>query len=892
MSADPHIWGEGYPDLTAAGPIRHAGRPPGSGAPATGNVAVMLLEREPQLTILESVVADVATDGGKVVVIRGEAGIGKSSLVAEFVGRIADAAHVLFGSCDDLLTPQTLGAFWDIARDEPSIRQSVTKDATRALQTALLDLLSRSLRPTVLVIEDTQWADEATFDVIRFLGRRIGRTNGVMVLTYRDTEVESDHPIRQVIGDLPPSNVERIHLEPLSVEAIGMLVGGDGIDPTEVFRQTDGNPLYVTEFVSWGTADVPASIQDIVVARASRVSDEAHNLLECVSVVPGVAPREMIADVAGWNEAAVVECELAGLVRRTATGVRFVHELQRRAMERSLTPERRRHLNEQALEALGPDADPALLVHHAREADLGDAVVRFAPIAARAAVSAGSRREAVAHFRLLDGYLPEMEPAEAARLLREWSQQEFYLHDDRAMELVDRSVEAHRAAGDPIALAEALSFSARVNMQQLRTEAAAKNAAEAVRILEPLDDDAALANALATLAYVTWLYEEDVPSALEIADRALEVAERSEDPAVTIQALTWKGNIEYSIGGAGGMQLLERAHALASTIGDRDSEVRTLQSMTAMSADFRHMAQAADYARRAIESAVRYEMGFVEAQTRAIFAEILLWQGRWSEVEDMATAALGTHPSAENIAWRIIGQLQARQGRTGARTALERMWEMTKDAEQLTVVDPAAGSLAEYIWLTGDHDASWLGSLDEILAEGIRVGSPWPSGALAFWMWKLGRVDEVPEGAFDMYAWIMRGEIDNAVAFWRDRGIPYEEALALMHGTRDQTLEALRIAEQLGADALAARIRSDLVASGITPPRGLGRATREHVAGLTARQAEVLSLLAEGLTNAEIADRLFLSPRTVENHVAGVLLKLDVSSRDDAVSTAREQGIL
>ena len=65
---------------------------------------------------------------------------------------------------------------------------------------------------TVLVIEDTQWGDEATFDVIRFLGRRIDRTNGVMVLTYRDTEVESDHPIRQVIGDLPPSNVERIHL--------------------------------------------------------------------------------------------------------------------------------------------------------------------------------------------------------------------------------------------------------------------------------------------------------------------------------------------------------------------------------------------------------------------------------------------------------------------------------------------------------------------------------------------------------------------------------------------------------------------------------------------------------------------------------------------------------
>ena len=143
-----------------------------------------------------------------------------------------------------------------------------------------------------------------------------------------------------------------------------------------------------------------------------------------------------------------------------------------------------------------------------------------------------------------------------------------------------------------------------------------------------------------------------------------------------------------------------------------------------------------------------------------------------------------------------------------------------------------------------------------------------------------------------MYAWIIEGDLDPAIAFWSERAVPYEHALALMHGTTDQQLKALRIAEDLGADALAARIRAELVAVGHSPPRGRARATRDHAAGLTARQAEVLGLLAEGRSNVEIADELFLSPRTVENHVAAVLMKLDVPSRDAAAVIARDRGIL
>jgi len=207
----------------------------------------MLLEREKELGLMADLLAGVGSSGGKVVLVRGEAGIGKSTLVREFVGVHADAAHVLFGVCDDLLTPQPLGPFWDIAREEPSLGEVLEKGDRRAVMEVLLDLLSRSLRATVLVVEDTHWADEATLDVIKYLGRRISGTNGLLVLTYRDGEVDHDHPLRQVIGDLAPQDLVRIHLGGLSAEAIALMVEDTDLDSDQVLSLTDGNPLFVTE---------------------------------------------------------------------------------------------------------------------------------------------------------------------------------------------------------------------------------------------------------------------------------------------------------------------------------------------------------------------------------------------------------------------------------------------------------------------------------------------------------------------------------------------------------------------------------------------------------------------------------------------------------------------
>ena len=183
-------------------------------------------------------------------------------------------------------------------------------------------------------------------------------------------------------------------------------------------------------------------------------------------------------------------------------------------------------------------------------------------------------------------------------------------------------------------------------------------------------------------------------------------------------------------------------------------------------------------------------------------------------------------------------------------------------------------------------------SFREVLEATARQGVALSAGSLAFWLWELGHLSTIPDGIAEPYRLLIGGRPIEAAAMWEAKGIPYEQALALMHGDDSEQLQALRILEGLGASATAGRVRRSLLDRGVRVPRGKSMTTRDHAVGLTARQAEVLDLLAEGLTSSEIADRLFISSRTVENHVAAILMKLDVTSRHAAVDLARDLGLL
>lgn len=185
-----------------------------------------------------------------------------------------------------------------------------------------------------------------------------------------------------------------------------------------------------------------------------------------------------------------------------------------------------------------------------------------------------------------------------------------------------------------------------------------------------------------------------------------------------------------------------------------------------------------------------------------------------------------------------------------------------------------------------------LGDSASIVDEATRAGIGWSAGQLAFWLWKLGQISEIPEGIAEPYRLLINGNANEAADAFEEKGMPYERALALMHGDETGRLTALDIFDSLGADPMTARLRKSLRDDGVVVPRRRNRKTRAHVAGLTERQGEVLELLAEGITNAQIADRLFVSPRTVENHVSAILTKLGSPTRGEAVHLARAQGLI
>lgn len=852
----------------------------------------MILERETQLVELNRLLDDVASSGGRIILVRGEAGIGKSTLVGRFLEDSGQRAHTLLGTCDDLIAPQPFGPIWDVARQDRSLAEPLATGDRRTIMEAILDLLSRSLRPTVLVLEDTQWADEATLDLIKFLGRRIERTNGLLILTYRDVEVDADHPLRQVIGDLPLKNLVRMPLGRLSAEAVASMIEEDSFDVDEIITLTGGNPLFVTEVLASGTGAVPLSVKDAVLARASKLSPKARRVLDLISVVPGEAEISLVATILEPTDAQLGEGVHQGLLRVRDTTVSFTHDLQRRAVESALSASDRRALNQQVLNTLEDSANPSRLVHHANEAGDIDSIIEYAPRAGRAAIAIESTREAVSHFRTLEPYLDRIEAPDQAGIISDWGAQEYRLDNPRSVELFDQAIALYRVIEDDRGLARTLTVASKVNRTYGNHADALAYGTEAVSILEPHGPSLDLVGALSHRAFLEFVYTDDIDAILPLVDQAISAAKEVGDDRAMVFALNTKAHLIYSRGDSGGMALMEESLRSAQRAGDHPGEVRALGNMAGMYGDVRDVKRAADFAQRALSTAVRYEIRYMEVVYLAVQAEFLLWLGDWATAEDSATAALGSNPRTELVAWRVLGNIQSRRGRKEARTAILHMWALVQADDGPTVIDPAAAAVAEYLWLSGDDEPRLVERLSEILAEGITIGTPWPSGAFAFWMWKLGLLEFVPDGTADFYGWIIAGDYRRAAEFWHEKGIPYEEGLALMHGDDGEQIEAIRIFEKLGATATARKVRHALGARGVIVPRGKARSTTQHAAGLTARQVEILDLLAEGLTNAQIADRLFVSLRTVGNHVSAVLMKLDVPDREAAVVAGLDQGIL
>jgi DNA-binding CsgD family transcriptional regulator/tetratricopeptide (TPR) repeat protein len=881
---------------------------------------VDLLEREDERRAVETAVGESAAVG-RVVVVAGEAGIGKTALVGEVCAALPPA-RVLWGACDPLITPRPLGPLRDVARDAGGALLAALEPAgTREdVLAATLDALAAG---AVLVIDDLHWADDATLDLVALLGRRLPRARGCLVLTCRTEGLDERPEVRRVLAALPREVVRRVEPGALSRGAVAVLARRAGRDAAELHAVTGGNPFFVTELLAAPGRGVPASVRDAVTARAAQLGEVARAVAELAAVVPGPAALPLVEATVGAAPAAVDECVRAGLLELHDGALAFRHDLARRAVEDALAPARRRELDLAvlaALEAAG-GADPARLAHHARRAGDPGAIRRVAPAAARAAAAAGGHRQALEQWEAaLAAFGPALDgapagsagatppagagdgfasaaSADAAAAGRAEALEgvaiEAYMcgRNERAVEARRALLALHEAAGDQLRAGDDLRWLARDLWWRGDGAEAAAVGARAIAVLEAFPDSRELAMALSgqsQLAVTAGRHAE----AIALGERAAALARRAGDTDTVAHALINVGtvllqHVEHERGRA----LLEEAHALAAGIGADDHAARALVNLA-----FSTLAYHRDDPRTSadIDRALRFvrdrELDGYAQYVLGIRGALRLMRGDWGSAEADARSALELPlPRAVSAcpALNTLGRLQTRRGEPEAGATLDAAWELAVASQELQRLGPTAASRAEHAWLEGDLEGT-AAAVRETYQLAIEHGDAWMRGMLGFWLWRAGEeVEPHPEDPLP-YRRSMAGDWRGAAEAWAAIGFPYDRAEALSSADDEEAqLEALTIFDAYGATRAGALLRRRLRAAGVRRiPRGPRPASRAGLAGLTPRETEVLDLLIEGATNAEIAQALVIAPKTVDHHVSAVLGKLGVGSRREAGAAA------
>src|SRR4051812_16936764 len=294
-----------------------------------------LLERAAELsTLTESLETVRRSSRGQVLLIGGEAGVGKTSLLRRFCDEKSSPARVLWGGCDPLFTPRPLGPLLAIGHESSGeLGVAVESGMPYEVMTALADEL-RARAPAVFVLEDVHWADEATLDVFRLLVRRVEAVPALVVITYRDDELDAAHPLRLVLGELGTGrSITRLKLDRLSSEAVAELAEPYHVDAAELYRKSAGNPFFVVEALAGGAEGIPDTVRDAVLARSARLNPDARALLEAVAVVPQHAELWLLDALAGEAAGRLDECLASGMLTVDSAGVTFRHELARLAVE-------------------------------------------------------------------------------------------------------------------------------------------------------------------------------------------------------------------------------------------------------------------------------------------------------------------------------------------------------------------------------------------------------------------------------------------------------------------------------------------------------------------------------------------------------------------------------
>jgi DNA-binding CsgD family transcriptional regulator len=670
--------------------------------PASAQTAA-LLERGRELAVLSEAAEVVAEhELGRIVVVAGDAGSGKTTLLRRFCE--LRGTSTLWGGCDPLFTPRPLGPLLDVADMVGNeLAELLHGDATPH---DVVSSLTRELRArpgATVVLEDVHWADAATLDVLKLLTRRIESVPALVVASYRDDGLDARHPLRTVLGDLPPAPLtRRVRLAPLSAAAVEELALPYGVDAETLYRKTGGNPFFVVEVLAAATDDVPETVRDAVLARAARLGVGGRDLLEAIAVVPQHVEAWLLDALASGRAEELDECVTSGMLIVTGTLTSFRHELARLAIETSIPPVRKRELHRNVLAALtatGGEPDFARLAHHAEAAADADAVRRYAPLAAQRAKALGAHREAAAQYARTLRFGDGLSPSERADLLAEEARACFPADlYDQGIAALELEAELRERVGDTVGHGDALRRLATFLWCPGRTDESRRASTRAVELLEQVPLSRELGSAYCEVCFSS-AAASHVEDAVRWGERALAVAAAFRDERLAAEARIDMAWARVDVDAL--REELERAQVR----GDVEGACHACNMLAAAGLASRRLDVAQAAVEHGLALAGEYGHELVRLYLLGYRARLRLEQGAWDDAAASAATVLRiprTSTTPRIHALVVLALVRARRGDPDASSLLDEAWALAKPTHEPKRIDPVVAARKEVAWLAGD----------------------------------------------------------------------------------------------------------------------------------------------------------------------------------------------
>jgi DNA-binding NarL/FixJ family response regulator len=855
----------------------------------------MIVERNAESVILTQTLRSITTGGGQLVLVRGESGIGKSTFIEDFISKTPKQYDSTIAWCDPLNTPRPLGPVRDIV-------VGMYRNATKPLQESdyfegFVALAQKAKEPLVLVIEDLHWADQKSLDWLMYVGRRLSQLPVLLIGSYRNDEVANAHPLHRALATISAARKTNVDLPALSLNAVRQLDRHQTYCPEDLHRITGGHPYFVAEILNSasGPDELPNSVSDVINARISSLSQDLQQFLELISCAPGELTQSVLRALYVKNFGTLCDEGVAqNILIPVGQDLKFRHELTRLAVCARMGPVRKRESHAKFLKAHLSHPEPTrqldMVVFHAEGAQNHAAILTYAPLAANRAVTLGAHREAAMFLGTALTCLDDASPEIAAEITEQWAYEAGLSLgiDDEVIAARERAVEMWTKLSRPDRVGENLRWLSRLYWYRGEADKAEAFILQAIHVLEGEVPTAETGKAYALRAQF-FMLKEDMEEAVKWAARALTIAEEFADFDTQAHALNTMGSAKLFRSDPEGETLLRQSLTIAHEYALHEQAARVYTNLSECLIEMREL----ERAEALLEEGIAFDTANdLDAWTYYLIgrkAQLRFEQDRYEEAIQIAQSAL-KQPNQTLLmqmpARIILARAKLRLGDADAEDVLDEATDHAKQIGEPQYLVTLLVAKIEQAVLQNDLAAA-QGAVDLLSVMDASVFSAGKRDDYQFWS-QLAGASRQKMDVSEPYALFLAGEHDAAANVFEAQGAAY------LAGWVRVAQEAVDRADGIFAACGAIGARQSLrkrfdMPAFTAQTRGLYRAAKAHPYELTGKEQAVLVMLADGKSNALIADELSRSRRTVENHVSSILSKLSCKNRLEVVLRAQSE---